>query len=247
MGRLFQLGALFSLAALVCTGDSRNQTFEDFVSPMPAEPGDVLAIGIVGGWERWDNPVRCIRRTAIALKERRLPGVHVETVENHKLGLALKLVDRVFDFDGDGKLSTEEASRARVVVFGQSLGGRAALTFARAMKERGVGIELVVVVDAIGRDDYVVPDNVRQAANVFQRDHLVLKGAAEIRAADPGRTKILFNRRVSYRGSEIDIGDEPLKHRLFMGAHIRLEYDLPLWKEIENLLAAATATARARD
>jgi hypothetical protein len=115
---------------------------------------------------------------------------------------------------------------------------------ARWLSQRGIEVELAVVVDAIGSDSYVVPPNVRAAANVFQSDHLVLKGAKEIRAADPQRTQILFNRRVSYRGRGFDLSDEPWRHRVFMGSHIQLEYDLALWEELTALLAEACAKAR---
>jgi hypothetical protein len=246
MARSLRIFLFAWLTLALAHADSRNQGFEDFVTPQPVKPGEVLVLGIVGGWERWDNPARCVRRTAIALKERGLPGVFVETVENHKLELAVNLVQRAFDFNSDGRLQEAEARRARLVVFGQSLGGRAVLLFAREMKARGIQVELAVLVDAIGKDTYLVPDNVRQAANVFQRDHLVLRGANQIRAADPARTNILFNRQVTYRGRAIDLSDEPWKHRVFMGGHIQLEYDLPLWLEIEELLArAAIAATRA--
>ena len=59
---------LICLVAPAVRADSRNQTFDDFATPLPVKPGDTLVIGIVGGWERWDNPARYIRRTAIAIK-----------------------------------------------------------------------------------------------------------------------------------------------------------------------------------
>ena len=79
--------------------DSRNQVFSDFTTPLPLRPGEILVLGIVGGWERWDAPQRAVRRTALELRDMRLPGVCVETVENHKLELARELVTKAFDFD----------------------------------------------------------------------------------------------------------------------------------------------------
>ena len=201
---------LICAAAPAARADSRNQTFDDFATPLPVKPGETLVVGIVGGWERWDNPGRCIRRTAIAIKRRELEGVWVETVENHKLELAERLIREAFDFNRDGKLGEEEAKRARVVVFGQSLGGRAALRLAWTLNGWGVGVRLVAIVDAYGKDPYRVPPNVQAAANWFQRDHLFIKGAPLLRAEDPARTRILFNRKVSYKGrrGEFEIDEQ---------------------------------------
>ena len=221
--------------------DSRNQTFDDFATPLPVQPGETLVLGIVGGWERWDNPARSIRRTAIAIKRRELAGVWVETVENHKLGLAERLIREAFDFNRDGQLSEVEAKQARVALFGQSLGGCAALRLARTLNEWGVAVRLAAVVDAYGKDSYLVPPNVREAANWFQRDHFFIKGAPELRAEDPSRTRILFNRRLSYkgRGHEFQIDEQSRLQTLFMGAHLVMEFDMALWNEVEQMVTSA--------
>lgn len=226
--------------------DSRNQTFDDFATPLPVKPGETLVVGIVGGWERWDNPGRCIRRTAIAIKRRELPGVWVETVENHKLELAERLIREAFDFNRDGKLGEEEAKRARVVLFGQSLGGRTALRLARTLNGWGVTVRLVALVDAYGKDPYTVPPNVQAAANWFQRDHLFIKGAPLLRAEDPARTRILFNRKMSYKGrhGQFEIDEQSRMQTFFMGAHLVMEFDMPLWCEVEEMVIEA---ARGRD
>jgi hypothetical protein len=240
--------AILILAGAAARADSRSQEFSDFVTPLPVRPGEALVLGVVGGWERWDNPVRCVRRTAIAVKRRRLPGVHVETVENHKLELAVELVRRAFDLDRDGTLSTKEARAARVAVFGQSLGGRAALRLCRELEKMGVPVRIAVIVDAYGSDSYVVPANVLEAANFYQRDHLFIRGAPEITAADPAKTRILGNWRSTYRGREIDAGDDTEAHRRFMGAHTLMEYDMELWARVEDLLArAVSAGSGSRD
>lgn len=226
---------LLILAATSSTpADSRNQVFDDFTLPLPVKPGETLILGIVGGWERWDNPARCIRRTAIALKRKKLPGVHVETVENHKLELAHELIKKAFDFDENGEISREEAAQANLVLFGQSLGGRAVLRLSRTLQAWGVPVRLAFVIDGYGRDRYTVPPNVAAAANIFQRDHWFIKGAPLIRAEDPARTRILFNRQITYRGRAhtIDTSGDFSKHRLFMGAHTLIEHDPEVWDEV---------------
>jgi len=246
MMRSLQIALLICSAAGAVRADSRNQTFDDFTTPLPVKPGETLVVGVVGGWERWDNPARSIRRTAIAIKRREMKGVWIETVENHKLDLAERLVREAFDFNLDGKLGEGEAKQARVVLFGQSLGGRAALRLARTLDGWGVGVRLVAVVDAYGKDPYTVPTNVLAAANWFQRDHLFIKGAPELRAEDPARTRILFNRKLSYKGrrGEFEIDEQSRLQTFFMGEHLTIEFDMQLWRELEELVISA---ARVRD
>lgn len=232
-------------AAVPARSDSHKQEFSDFTTPLPVERGARLVIGVVGGWERWDNPVRCIRRTAIAVKRHGLGGVHVETVENHSLELAEQLVRRAFDFNRDGTLSPDEAAQGRVILFGQSLGGRAALRLSRTLQAWGVPVALLIVVDAYGRDTYQVPPNVRKAANFYQRDHLFIKGAEEIRAADPSSTTILFNRRISFKNlGRVTAGEHSLLERIWLDEHARMEYVPEVWNEVERQIIEA---ASARD
>jgi hypothetical protein len=190
---------------------------------MPVRPGDTLLLGIVGGWERWDNPVRCIRATAIHFKRQHRPSLHVETVENHKLHLAGELVRRAFDFNRDGTLSKQEAARARVIVFGQSLGGRATVVFTRTLNDMGIAVPLAVIVDAYGRDSYEFPPNVAAAANFYQRDHIVIKGAPQIRAH-----RVLANQQYHYPGG-------------LFSAHDAMEEDPAVWTRVRELLTSAVA------
>lgn len=232
---------LICCTASAAHADSRNQNFDDFVTPLPVKPGETLVVGIVGGWERWDNPARAVRRTAIAIKRRELRGVWVETVENHKLDLAERLVRVAFDFNRDGKLGEDEARQARIVIYGQSLGGRATLRFARTLNDLGVQVRLAAIVDSYGRDPYTVPPNVVAAANWFQRDHLFIKGAREIRAADPSKTRVLFNRKVSYKGrrGEFEIEEPSRLQAFFLAEHLWTEFDMQLWREVEAIIIEA--------
>src|SRR4051794_19162407 len=113
------------LLAMPAFADSINQVFSDFTMPLPVKPGETLVLGIVGGWERWDAPQRSVRRTALEIRDMRIPGVWVETLENHKLYLARELVQKAFDFNKSGELDSSEKAAARLLIYGQSLGGRA--------------------------------------------------------------------------------------------------------------------------
>lgn len=241
MRHAFQTFLPIFCAGALLLADSKNQAFDDFVTPLPVQRGETLILGIVGGWERWDHPERSIRRTAIEIKRRRLARVHVETVENHKLFLGEQLVRRAFDFDRDGNLSGEEAAQAKVIIFGQSLGGRAALRLSRTLNEWGVPVQLAVIIDAYGKDTYVVPPNVASAANIYQRDHLFIKGAPAIHPADPQKTRILFNRQVSYKGRKLPMPEHSALKRFVLDEHAMVEYDPEIWNEVIRLITAAIA------
>ncbi len=232
--------AAAALSVAAARGDSRKQEFSDFTTPLPVERGDRLVIGVVGGWERWDNPVRAVRRTAIAIKRKRLPGVHVETVENHSLELAEELVAKAFDFNRNGKLEPDEAAQGSVILYGQSLGGRAALRLARKLDEWGVAVPLLITVDSFGRDSYEVPPNVRRAANYYQREHLYIKGAPELVAADPAKTQILFNRKLTLKKrGEVEADEHGWLQRFLLDEHARVEYLPEVWEEIERMIVEA--------
>ena len=219
--------------------DSKNQVFSDFTMPLPMKRGDTLVLGIVGGWERWDAPQRCIRRTADELQKLQLSGVWVETVENHKLYLAEELVRKAFDFDKSSELDDDERAAARLIIYGQSLGGRSTLWFCRWLNDLGIKVKLAVVVDSYGGDSYIVPPNVAAAANLYQRDRGFIKGAPEIKAEDPERTKILGNWRYTYDGRDVPMPGEPRMRRLFMGSHLKMEYDPEPWERVKELLIGA--------
>jgi pimeloyl-ACP methyl ester carboxylesterase len=219
--------------------DSRNQVFSDFTTPLPLHPGEILVLGIVGGWERWDAPHRAIRRTALELGSMRLPGTWVETVENHKLELAEELVKRAFDFDKSGRLDPAESAAAQIIVYGHSLGGSAALRLCRWLNEQGIRVRLAVVIDAYGHDPYTVPPNVAAAANLYQRDFGPVRGAPTIVAEDPRQTSIPGNCRYSYKGQNVAMPGEPFLRRWFMGSHLKMEYDPEPWKRVRDLLVSA--------
>ena len=163
----------------------------------------------------------------------------IETVENHKLELAQGLIERAFDFDKSGQLDPLEISAARIVIYGQSLGGRGALRLCRSLSERNIAIRLAVIVDSFGRDPYTVPPNVAEAANLYQRDFGPIRGAPEIVAVDPPKTRILGNWRYTYGDRDIPMPGEPAIRRWFMRAHLAMEYDPEPWARVRGLVVAA--------
>jgi len=224
------------LLAVGAYADSKYQTFSDFTIPLPVRTGDTLVLGIVGGWERWDAPQRGVRRTALELRRLGLPGVWVETVENHRMELAQELIERAFDVDRSGKLDPAEIAAARIVIYGQSLGGRASLRLCRWLHDKGIRVLLVVLIDSYGRDSYTVPPNVMAAANLFQRDFGPVRGARAILAEDASKTRIYGNWVYRYRGREIPMPGEPWTRKWFLGGHLKMEYDPEPWARVCDLV-----------
>lgn len=240
---LFVLLVLMLLVPMTLHAERHKQSFDSFSTPLPLKPGDTLVIGFLGGWDRWNEPNRLIRRICLHLRDKALPHTYIETVENHRRPLAEKLVQRAFDFNQNGRLEPSEAAQARVMIYGQSLGGWATVRLSRKLNKWKMPVELAVQIDSVGLGDDKVPPNVRAAANLYQHDAYPLRGETEIRAQDPTKTQILGNWRYSYpRGKFIDTHEEPLYRQIFMIPHLKMEYDPEVWTKVESLIEAAHAT-----
>lgn len=229
--------AIAIVTAGLVFADSKNQVFSDFTTPLPLPKGSTLVVGIVGGWERWDAPQRIVRRVALKIRDQEIPGVHVETVENHKIELAEELIHKAFPTPGD----------ANIVLYGNSLGGSATVRFAQRLQELGYRVGMMVVIDSVGKGDEIVPANVAKAINIFQRDSWPVVGQSEITAADPSKTTILGNLKFSYKGKSVDLETEPWVRRTFTKGHLMLEYDPEVWALVErHILSAVPPPAQTR-
>jgi pimeloyl-ACP methyl ester carboxylesterase len=222
---------------LAVSAGLEGQWLRELEAEVPLEPGQTLVIGFLGGWEDWNDDARGVRRSVLALRQE--PGVRAYSLSNHHRGTALKLVKRAFDLNRDGRLEPDEAKQARVVVFGHSWGGGATVTFARQLRKLGVPVLLTVQVDSVGKNDAVIPDNVRAAANLYQRELLTFVGEREIRAEDPAKTRILMNEKRSYPFWMPGPRPERWTRRTFGGGHSRMESDPLVWLKVEMLIREA--------
>ena len=233
-------GVLLIIVLAVFTASSPassvSQEFSDFTTPLPLKTGDTLILGIVGGWERWDAPQRGVRKTALQIRALNLPGVHVETVENHKLYLAAQLVERAFPRD--------VAPTPRVIVYGHSFGGMAAVRLARELNVKGIPVLAVILIDAVGRN-HPIPPNVQVAANFFQRYSwpVCVCGAGHIHAEDPSRTEMIGDFEWRYRHKYVDMHTEPWVRRFFARGHEKMEFDPEMWTAVTKIIVEA-ATRR---
>lgn len=229
---LLLLGGVLARATSIVT--MPKQTFDTFTAPTPLPEGGVLVIGFLGGWEKWDDPHRGVRKFALRLQAKDLPGVHVETVENHRRELAVELVKKAFDRNGDGVLDENEGRSARVILFGQSFGGAAVNKCSRELEALGVPVLLSVQVDSVGHGDGLVPANVRRAVNFYQKnDPFFIRGEDAFRAADPQKTEILGNFRWNYSRKKVDLSDGHWYQKILRNAHVKMEQDPELWDAVE--------------
>lgn len=211
---------------------------KDWSAPVPLPRGAMLVIGFLGGWERWDDGRRGVRRLALRLRESAPRGLFVETVSNHDRRLARRILLDSLDRDRDGRLNQEETESVDLVFYGQSFGGAAAVYLARDLGRRGIPVRLTVQVDSVGRRDHLIPPNVARALNLYQRDPGPIRGEPRIRAADPSRTQILGNLPFTYLFREVDMSGYPAIARRIGLSHWKMDNDPAVWAIVETAIRA---------
>jgi pimeloyl-ACP methyl ester carboxylesterase len=219
--------------ALALTGQAQSVT-STFAPAMPT----VIVIGFVGGFISHDNPNHSEVQLAARLRQTYPAGVAVETFESYHKGRARKRVLSLLDTNHDGTLTLEEKQNARIIIYGHSWGGSAALAVARRLEKDGIPVLLTVQVDSISmfrKNDAVIPANVSRAANFYQ-PHGLLHGQSKIRAADPTRTRILGNFRFEYKAGSYSCEKYPWYDRAFVKAHTQIECDSRVWQQAESLI-----------
>jgi len=199
------------------------QRMKDFTTPTPLPPGSTLVIGFLGGIEKWEVETHSVRKLALELRNRNLPGVYVETVENHHRGYAIELIKKALDENRDGRLDDNERHAARIILYGHSMGGAAVVKAARELEKISVPVALTVQIDSVGFEDAMIPANVARAANLYQLEDKLIHGRPEIRAEDPHKTQILGNFLYAYHDKYVDISDLPWYHQVVPTVHMKME------------------------
>jgi hypothetical protein len=216
----------------------------DLTTPAPLDRGSLLVIGMLGGWEDWDNPKRSVRKVALSLRARAVAGLYVETAGNHSRKLMRKFVLEALDSDRNRKVSPEEARASELILYGQSFGAAGSVKLARELKKQGVAVRLLVMVDSIGRDDQVIPSNVRRVLNLYQRDPGPVRGESKIRAEDASRTTIVGSIPFTYLFRDIDLSDYPRIARMAAISHWKMDNDPVVWGMVEAAIEAEIAAWR---
>ncbi|MGA3043068.1 MAG: hypothetical protein ABSF54_20010 [Bryobacteraceae bacterium] len=226
-----QLGTPAVILALLCTNPALGQE-------SVASPG--IVIGFVGGMVQRDNAVHSEVQLATRLRRDYAAGVQVRLFENHRGRQAHREVLRLLDVNHHGTLSAGEKHDARIAIYGHSWGASETVALARALEKEGIPVLLTVQVDSIakpGENDESIPGNVAQAVNFYQRRGL-LRGRAQIRAADASRTQILGNFQFDYKANPVSCAGYPWYARAFMKPHIEIESDPSVWRQVESLILA---------
>ena len=110
----------------------------------PVATNETLVLGFMGGRDSWSNENVGVGRLALKLRNSGLPRVHVETAENRRRDIAMRLVRNALDRNGNGTLEAVELDSAQVILYGQSFGGAAVVKFVRELEALGVPILLTV-------------------------------------------------------------------------------------------------------
>jgi len=209
-----------------------------------------IVIGFVGGFVRRDDPTHLEVQLAAYLRDRYPSAVHAEVFANHEGNDALRQVLHLLDTNGNGVLTASEKEQASIIIYGHSWGASQAVTLARELGAQGIPVLLTVQVDSIRKlrqDDSTIPPNVRTAVNFYQSKGLI-HGRSVIRAADPARTQILGNFRITAQGPRINGHNHRWIARAFNKSHLEIEDDPRLWDQIASLIdSELSSTASAAD
>jgi hypothetical protein len=228
--------ALYSGVALAADGALDT-------SSSPASPTFVFAF--VGGFVHADDARHAEVRLIQRLREEHPNEIEGRVFRNRRHSEAYELIRKRLDANQDGTLSVEEKRGARILLFGHSWGASAIVLLARRLERDGIPVLLTAQVDSVaklGQNDSVIPANVLQAVNFYQPNGLI-HGRPKITAADPSRTRILGNYRLTYNRDSIDCSGYPWYDLLFTRTHTEIECDPKVWSEIESLIRAQLPTA----
>jgi hypothetical protein len=211
----------------------------DVVSPV-ANAGPLIVIGFMGGNVSAGNLVHREALMAKELQQRYPMGLHAAVFANHDSQNALRTVLQLLGADREGRLSANEKSAARIVIYGHSWGASETVTLARRLNELDIPVLLTIQVDSVEKsneNDRSIPPNVREAVNFYETEGL-LHGRSLIAAMDPKVTTILGNFLSSYREHPVSLIGYPWFARTFMRPHIEIENDPLVWGKVEGLIRA---------
>jgi hypothetical protein len=206
--------------------------------PGPRQVPPLIVIGFVGGFVSHDDSRHPEVQLAAELRRRHSSSVYAEVFGNHHRESAHRQVLEWLDTNGDGILTTDEKQRARIIIYGHSWGASETVALARELEHRKIPVMLTIQVDSIGKPgehDGLIPPNVANAVNFYQPDGL-FHGRPEIAAADPARTRIIGNFRMTYNDHPITSGSSSWFARLFMKSHIQIEDDPHIWQQAAALI-----------
>lgn len=205
-----------------------------------------IVIGFVGGFVRSNDKRHREVQFAAHIRESYSPDVDAEVFGNHEEKEAFKRIIFLLDSDHDRVLTTSEKHGARIIIYGHSWGATEALQLARELERDEIPVQLTVLIDSIakpGQNDSMVPPNVENAVNFYQRRGL-LHGQSRIEAVDPRQTKILGNFQMTYKRHPVNCSAFPWYSRFFTKSHLEIENDPRVWDQVNSLIEEQLAAAK---
>ena len=218
-----------------CAYLTEQQHFH-LTTPTPLNDDQTMVIGFLGGRQLWDDDSRGVRQLAVKLDEMSLPKVEIETFQNRRRDLAMEFIHKALDRNEDDNLDSQERASARLILYGQSLGGSTVVKLSKDLEKLDIPVLLTIQVDSVGFSDHLIPSNVLKAANLFQSDDWIFSGEEKIIALDPEATNILANIEFDYSSKEVDMTAQPWQRRFFSTPHSMMDADPEVWAVVEKLI-----------
>jgi len=165
----------------------------------PANTCRVLFVGFVGGLGTAHFPPSAASPLFRRIHALHAPGLCFKIFSGYCPWCGHRWVRKEFGASKGHLAAQQIADGPKVVAFGYSLGGPAALHFAKEAQSDGIPLELLATVDVVGFTQGVFPANVKVAANFYERrlHFILMEGRKTLRVEDPQATKFLGNIHVT--------------------------------------------------
>ena len=204
----------------------------------PSPTPSCIVVGFVGGFVRHTNPHHGPVQLAQRIQRGEAKNAYVQVFENRHRKEAFNTIVKMLDLNHDGVLSTDEKTRARIILFGHSWGASAVVLLARELNRAGIPVLLTAQVDSVAKpwqSDSVIPGNVAAAVNFYQ-PHGLIHGRQVITAEEPSKTQVLGNYRYDYKKDPVKCEGTSWFDRVFTPGHMQSECDIHLWTQVEGLV-----------
>ena len=210
-------------------------------SETSASVRQAIIVCFLGGFVKADDTKHPEVWFARYLRDRYGPAVRVLVFGNREEQKAIRDMTRLVE-PATQKISPQPA----IILYGHSWGGSQVLTFARDLGRQGIPVTLTIQIDSVhklGQDGHTVPGNVAKAVNFYQTRGLT-PGETHIVPADPARTTILGNFRMTYDHREINCDNYKWLSRVLNKPHHQIENDPRIWELIANLIDSELSLTR---
>jgi len=205
-----------------------------------------IIVGFVGGFVKPDDVRHPEVLFANYLRSRYGPVIHAEIFGNHEGKKAAERITALLSNGGSHPLTPIEKKNVKIILYGHSWGASEVVAFARELQRKEIQVALTIQIDSVkkwGQNDRTVPANVAKAVNFYQTRGFT-PGQKLIVPADPIRTKILGNYRMTYQDDEIRCDNYRWVSRALNKAHHQIENDPHVWDQIGLLIDSELTDSR---